>query len=349
MLDSIQALLDAFPEGVVQVQDGTVVAANTMAVHYLLQLEPGKPLPEEVTLPRSGPMGAGVFTSGSSRYTYSCTSAEGEQIILFRPAAQTALTDRQLGGTLRQLRTFMGEILAEVGPATGDQKEEVPADAFGKSFHRLLRLMENLDYLYRSSAGELSGLRLVTMDLDGLCRQLVDQAYPLLLEAGVTLDYESTERGLLIPGSPPLLQRLLLGLISNAAQAVGEGRVVLTLRRQQGRALVTVSNNGPLPDPRQLSALFQEGIGEDVPLAGQGAGLGLSIARDITALHRGSMLTEWGQSSPTVMLSLPTGPLDGRISVHTPSRHQFDGGLDPVLVGLSDVLPVHLFGMEGLD
>lgn len=349
MLDSIQALLDTFPEGVVQVQAGTVVAANAIAVHYLPQLEPGRPLPEEVTLPRSGPMGAGIFTSGSSRYTYSCASVEERQIILFRPAPQAALTDRQLGGTLRQLRTFMGEILAEVGPATGEPKAEVPADAFGKSFHRLLRLVDNLDYLYRSSAGELADLRLTTMDLDGLCRQLVDQAYPLLREAGVTLDYESTEQGLLIPGSPPLLQRLLLGLISNAAQAVGEGRVVLALRRQQGRALVTVSNNGPLPDPRQLSGLFLEGLGEDIPLPGQGAGLGLSIARDITALHRGSMLTEWGQSSPTVILSLPTGPLDGRLSVHTPSRHQFNGGLDPVLVELSDVLPVQLFGMEGLD
>ena len=124
--------------------------------------------------------------------------------------------------------------------------------------------------------------------------------------------------------------------------------MVLTLRRQQGRALATVSNNGPLPNPKQLSALFQEGLGEDVPLPGQGAGLGLSVARDIAALHRGSMLTEWGQSSPTVVLSLPTGPLDGRASLRTP-RCQVNGGLDPVLLELSDVLPVHLFGLEGLD
>ena len=44
---------------------------------------------------------------------------------------------QELGGTLRQMRTFLGEILAEVGPATGDAKEELSADAFGKSFHRL--------------------------------------------------------------------------------------------------------------------------------------------------------------------------------------------------------------------
>ena len=98
----------------------------------------------------------------------------------------------------------------------------------------------------------------------------------------------------------------------------------------------------------QYSALFQQGGNEELPLPGQGAGLGLPIARHIVALHKGSLLVEWGQSAPSVVLSLPTGPLDGRVSVHTPTL-QRDGGLDPVLTELSDLLPPYLFGMEGLD
>ena len=171
---------------------------------------------------------------------------------------------------------------------------------------------------------------------------------PLLLEAGTALDYETSLASLLIPGDPELLQHLLLELIANAARAAGEGRVTLTLRRQGERALLSVSHNGPLADARQISALFQEGSGEALPLPGQGAGLGLSIARDIVSLHRGSFLVEWGQSAPSVVLSLPTGPLDGRLSVHTPV-FQRNGGLDPVLTQLSDLLPAQLFGLEGLD
>ena len=60
------------------------------------------------------------------------------------------------------------------------------------------------------------------------------------------------------------------------------------------------------------------------------------------------MLTEWGRSAPSVVISLPTGPLDGRTRVRTPAVHR-DGGLDPVLVELSDVLPDALFGMEPMD
>ena len=49
-----------------------------------------------------------------------------------------------------------------------------------------------------------------------------------------------------------------------------------------------------------------------------------------------------------MLVSLPTGPLNGRSSVRAPAV-QRDGGLDPVLMELSDVLPASLFGLEGLD
>ena len=348
MVDSIQALLDAFPEGIVRLRSGVVVSANAMARHYLSQVEPGRPCPEFLSLPRSGPMGAGTFAAGPAVYTYSCAVSREEQILLFRPAPQTALTDRQLEGVLYQLRTLLGEVLAEVGPATAAPGTPGSAYADSKSFLRLFRLVGNLEFMQQAAGAEGVLFRPVIMDLDGLCRHVVQQAYPLLKEVGVELEYEPAQTGLLIPGDPELLQRLLLGLISNAARAAGEGRVTLTLRRQGERALAAVSDNGPLPDQRQIAALFQQGGNEELPLPGQGAGLGLPIARHIVALHKGSLLVEWGQSAPSVVLSLPTGPLDGRVSVHTPTL-QRDGGLDPVLTELSDLLPPYLFGMEGLD
>ena len=57
MLDSIQSLLDAFPEGVVQAHAGCVLAANEKARQYLPQLEPGGPLPAEIPLPPPGETG----------------------------------------------------------------------------------------------------------------------------------------------------------------------------------------------------------------------------------------------------------------------------------------------------
>lgn len=347
MLDSIQSLLDAFPEGAIQIREGAVLSANAMARNYLPELTAGAPLPPCVILPEGEETGAGSFTAGDICYTYSCASNRDGQLLLFRPAAQTALTGRQLTGALQQLRTLLGEVMAEVGPATAPGGK-VPAADFSKSMHRLFRLIGNLDYLDQAAGEAGVSFRPVTMDLAGLCWHTVRLAGPLLKEAGVALELKSSSSSMLIPGDPELLQKLLLTLVSNAARESNGVRVVLTRNRQANRALVTVSGSGGKPSGRQLTSLFQRGPGEGLPLPGQGAGLGMSIAQDIVSLHRGTLLTQWGNGALAVTIGLPTGPLNGRASVHTPTA-QRDGGLDPVLMELSDLLPSDLFGMEELD
>ena len=349
MFESIQSLLDTFPEGIIQVRQGMVRSANAMARHYLPQLCLDAPVPECLVLPQNAPSGAGSFTFGLTSYTFSCSLVDGDHLVLFRPAPQTALTDQQLDGALQQLRGFLGEFLAQAGPLTQPEGTWSPmfSAAFSKSFYRAFRLMGNLEYMQQSACGGVPFQR-ASLDLDGLCRQVIHQARGPLEEAGVTLDYEGCGNGLLIPGDAGLLTRLLLGLIANSARAIQEGRITLALRRCGSRAILTLSDNGPLPDQRQLEALLQQGGGQDIPLPTQGAGLGLSIARDIVSLHKGALLVQWGQSSPEVVVSLPTGPLDGHTAVGVP-RFQRDGGLDPVLVELSDVLPARLFSLEGLE
>lgn len=352
MLESIQALLDAFPEPIIQARGGAVVAGNSIARLYLPQLSPGAPLPECLDLPQAAPSGAGIFSSGTATYSFSSTLTGEDQLILFRPAPQGALTDQQLEGTLRQLRQLLGDLMGEIGPQTAAEPAsppEMPRTALIKSFHQMFRLVRNLEYMQESASSEGITPQIIPMDLDALCRQTVSGAYSLLQKAGVTLEYESVSNGLIIPGDPELLQRLLLGLISNSALAAREGRTVLTLRRQGERALLTLSDSGPLPSPQQLAALFQQGTAEELPLPGQGAGLGLSIARHIVSLHRGSMLVEWGQSAPSTVISLPTGPLPSRVAVRSPRPPQRDAGLSPFLVELSDVLPASAFEEDGLD
>ncbi len=351
MLDSIQSLLNALPEGVIQVCGGLVLSINEKARQYLPQLTPGSSLPEGILLPGQGGAASGVFTAGSVSYLYSCTCQAGEagHVILFHPDPQPGLKSWQLDGALGELRLLLGDILTEVGPATVPGGT-VSAAAFGKTFHRLFRLVNNLEFV-QQTAGEGVPFRPVTMDLDGLCRHTIQPAGDLLQEAGISLEYRSKVSGLLIPGDPELLQKLLLSLISNAVQAAGEkGVVVLSLRRQGRNAVLSLSNSGTAPTQRQLSAFFQEGPREDVPLPGQGAGLGIPIVRHILNLHRGSMIVLPGDELAfSVVLSLPTGPLDHRFTLHTPSAVQRDAGLNPVLVELSGVLPDYLFGMEGLD
>lgn len=345
------AALDFFPEAVLQAHQGRLTYANSLARHYLPQLEEGQPLPPCLDLPLTAPAGAGCFACGSSSYAFSA-AAEGEAVtVLFHPAPQTALSDLQLEGVSGQLREFLNDMLLDFGSQTapGAQAPDPQAQAgFSRSVHRMFRLVDNLDYLRRAGGGEGVPYRSATLDLAGLCRQLTRDAGELLAQGGITLHCDTDLTSLLLPGDSTLLRRLLLELVANSARRLKGGSITLSLRRRDQRAVLTLSDTGDPLSPRQLAALLQQDTDQAMPMPGQGAGLGLDIARHIVGLHGGSLLIQWGDGSPVILLSLPLGPLDPRACLRTPTWDT-GAGLDPLLVGLSDVLPSQVFSQEGLD
>lgn len=343
MSDSIQSLLNAFPEGVVQTRSGLVLAANEQARQYLPQLTLGEALPFDFRFPGPGETETGGFVFDGVSYAYSCKAGGEEQILLFRPDARGALEGWQLDGALRQLRELLGDVLAEVSTAAPNGETSA---AFNKTFHRLFRLIGNLEFIHQTAEGGGVPFQPTTVDLDVLCRETVGLAGDLLREAGVTLEYTCKARHVLIPGDARLLKKMLLGLISNAVR-VAE-KVTVTLHRRGDQARLMVSGGSPVTDQRQLNAFLQSRPDGGIPLAGQGVGLGLSIAWHIVRVHGGTMQPSGGSSIPRVVIALPVGTQEGKVTVHTPPV-QRDGGLDPVLVELSDVLPASIFGWEGLD
>lgn len=351
MFISDPAALDHFPEAVLQTSGDLLTYANDMARHYLPQLDVGQPLPSCLSPALSGPS-AGTFSAGLSVYAFSAvrSSETGLLTVLFHPAPQAALTDLQLEGVTNQFRELLGELAmgfgSQAAPGAGATVSEQQAD-FAKTFHRMFRLLENLEFLRLAGTTQGTFFHPVTLDLAGLCHRLIGEASTLLCKQGITLEFQA-DPSLLIPGDPQLLQRLLLELIANSAKAIGTGQISVRLSRRGDRALLVLSDSGEALSPRQLNALLQQDCDQQLPMAQAGAGLGLSVVRHIAALHGGSLLVQWGQASPVLILSLPTGPLDPHATLRTPSV-QTDGGLNPLLVGLADVLPADLFGMEGLD
>ena len=339
MSDSVLSLLEAFSEAAVLMDGDTVAAFSPLARHYLPQLQAGAPAP--ACLPRSASPGGGIFSCQLSSYSYTSTPLKEGQLLVFRPAPQTAVTDAQLDGSLRQLRQFLGELLLEAQPDVPGQD----GAAFRKTFYRMFRLLDNLEYL---RLPEETCAPRGTLDLAGLCRQTAAEAAPLLLQREVALDFACPDASILIPGDAGLLRRAVLELIANSARAVGRGSIHLRLRAGAGRALLSLSDSGDCPTQRQLAALLQQDADQNIPAPGAGAGLGLTVVRRIVAAHRGTMLVEWGGGAPTTLISLPTGPLETRAAVNTPAL-QRDGGLSPVLTALADVLPASVFALAELD
>src|SRR5262249_35950977 len=150
------------------------------------------------------------------------------------------------------------------------------------------RLIEGLLVLAESDRG-LPGK--VPVRLDQLAGSVLDTHQELAGKHEVTLHRSLAER--LVPGDPLLLERLINNLVTNALSythtgAWGEGEP--TAEPGQGPALPARTPAHP-PPPRAvppLSEPFRRLTADRTNHAG-GAGLGLSIARSITAAHGGAI------------------------------------------------------------
>ena len=91
-----------------------------------------------------------------------------------------------------------------------------------------------------------------------------------------------------LDGDPLLVERLVANLLTNAVRHnIAGGRVEVVTGMKDGRAVLSVTNTGPLIPPAEVERLFQPFQRLDRRRANykDGHGLGLSIVRAIATAH----------------------------------------------------------------
>ncbi len=333
--------IQQLPHPALEIQNGTVTALNAAAQVQLPSLTPGAAVPEFLVLPPDRDTGS--FSHGSDTFLYTRVPASSGHLVFFQPAQNCTLTAQQVEGFSRQMRQTMGSLLNQL-QSLADQLDPQAQPAqqvtrLNHSFHQMLRLTNNLEFLNIPMEQAQTLFRPVAMDLAGLCADIKRQAAPLLGKANISLEFSSPCTGLLIPGDPELLQRMILALISNAAKA---GQTVkLSLRPMQDRAVLSVSDCGQ-EDP-DMAAILAGEPAHTIPQPEDGAGMGLAVVRRIVQLHDATLLTRRGSNGGMIFtVSLPTRPLPTQLNLATPIVEQ-DAGISPFLLELADLLPAGLF------
>ncbi|OKI12715.1 ATP-binding protein [Streptomyces sp. CB03911] len=117
-----------------------------------------------------------------------------------------------------------------------------------------------------------------------------------------------TEDGITVTGNPLWLGRLLTNLLDNA-QRHARDHVTVRLSRDTttGHAVLDVANDGPLIAPADRERIFERFTRLDDARSRDdgGTGLGLPIARDIAAIHSGTLTVEDGPDGTTFRTRLP--------------------------------------------
>ncbi|MEW1700318.1 sensor histidine kinase [Streptomyces sp. NPDC093249] len=146
------------------------------------------------------------------------------------------------------------------------------------------------------------------VDLAEVAERAVDQVHAEAETKGVEI--RGVRAPAVVQGNGVLLERIALNLLQNAVRYnVPEGGwVEVTTETRPGRAVLVVSNTGPVVPAYEIDNLFepfrrlrQERTGSD-----KGVGLGLSIARSVARAHGGRIIAEPREGGGLVMrVTLP--------------------------------------------
>ena len=198
-----------------------------------------------------------------------------------------------------ELRTPLTSVLANLElleaslqePSAEDDRAMVESAL--RSSRRMSRLVADLLLLARADAGRLGQRR--PCDLAEIAGNAAAEVAPMLGDRALEID---NGQPMPVDGNPDELHRMVLNLLDNAVRHTPSGaQIDLRLRRDDGRAVVEVGDNGsgiPTELREQVFDRFVRGEGPADTAVGGGSGLGLAIVRAVATSHGGSV--EAGES-----------------------------------------------------
>jgi signal transduction histidine kinase len=117
----------------------------------------------------------------------------------------------------------------------------------------------------------------------------IDPEYKIEVEI---VNMPEDETKLYVNGNPYLLKTAIQNLIENACKFSSDARAVITLTCQKDDLRVTVSDNGPGIEKKDLENVFQPFFRTDATSKVKGYGVGLSLSQRIISIHKGKISIE---------------------------------------------------------
>jgi two-component system OmpR family sensor kinase len=186
------------------------------------------------------------------------------------------------------LTTIQGNAgLLAHGPPISEEVRRAAASDISEESERMARLVDRMLTLARADSG--LKLTLAPVELGTLVTEVGRQAGAVHPDR--TVNVEAVE--VAVAGDEDALRQLLWILLDNAFR-YSRTTVAVRLSIEGGWARLTVSDDGPGIGPDDRERVFERFFRADPARTGQGAGLGLSIARWIADQHAGRILAAAG-------------------------------------------------------
>jgi signal transduction histidine kinase len=186
--------------------------------------------------------------------------------------------------------------------------------SYRSTVERLLAISQQhghlLDALLTLASSERGLDHREPFDLSTLTEQVLGTYLPEIDRLGLRIETRIAPAP--TTGDPALAERLVANLLDNAVRYnLAGGRIELTTAIRTDRAQLSIANTGPIIPPAQVGRLFEpfERLGDRAAHNDGHHGLGLSIARAITAAHDATLTaTPRSEGGLAIDVSFPPSP-----------------------------------------
>ena len=225
--------------------------------------------------------------------------------LLDRVAASLRHEQRFSAELSHELRTPLARVLAETELALkrerGVEEYRRALEVVRGSAEQLARIVDALVAAARYEAGSRHG----TADAYTVASEAAAACAGLVAARGLDLAVEQPAHPIRIGVERDLAERILQPVLENACR-YGTGTVTVQIGRADGGVRYAVSDDGPgvLDDERER--IFEPGV-RGTAAAGDGSGLGLSLARRLAHTVTGDVEAVAGASGGRFLIRLPAG------------------------------------------
>jgi PAS domain S-box-containing protein len=206
-------------------------------------------------------------------------------------------------------------LLADAGPQVREELEVISRNGL-----RLGRLVNTLLDFSRIEAGRMQAsyeptdIGPVTAELASVFRSAVDRA-------GLTFEVDCPPLPDLVYLDRSMWEKVVLNLLSNALKFTFDGGIRVTVRAEDGQAVVTVADTGIGVPSAEMPRLFERfhRIENARSRSNEGSGIGLALVQELVQLQGGVITASSAEGKGTAFtIRLPSGhahlPADALVS-----------------------------------
>ncbi len=156
-----------------------------------------------------------------------------------------------------------------------------------KGVERIIHLVNDMLDISRVSTGRLS-LNIEEVDFSKLTAETIDRHMPFLSMSNCELTLK-IQPNVMVKIDRFRIEQVMTNLITNAAKYASECPVHITLKTQDGKAVLIVGDKGPGISEANQKKIFERFERVDSNATVGGLGLGLYISKEIVELHKGQI------------------------------------------------------------